>query len=130
MSCSACDGIEISGARIDDSNQVIRQLERRKSPVSFRRRQNLVSRILRVGPPKRAGNHHPVGWPDHQSTAEGHQYLATLFFELPPELVRALYERDIQRMLEVLLANYPAVAVRGAELVTLAELLDAEHVLA
>jgi hypothetical protein len=77
----------------------------------------------------RAGDHLGVGRPEHQPARHGQEPRAGTLLEPPPELVRALDDRDVQRLLEVGLADDPSAAVRRAERVRRPVAVEAEHAL-
>ena len=72
-------------------------------------------------------DYHTVREADHQAAVDGHQRRSAALLELPPELVGAPHQRNVERVLEVGLADDAAIAVRRAEGVSLRELIEAEH---
>src|SRR6185436_674275 len=103
---------------------IVSWLKRRKSFRRLRRREYLVRQSVLANASQRACHHHPVWRTDHQPTGDLHESCTALLLQLAPQLVSTLNQRHVERMLEVGLANYPAVAVRGAERVTGTKLLD------
>lgn len=76
--------------------------------------------------PDRTCNNHPLRRPDHQTAGDCHQSLTGTLFELSPQVIGTLHQRDVQRVLEILLTDYAAVSVRRALGMPGPELLDAE----
>ena len=89
--------------------------------------QNFVRQGVFSGAPQRARHDHPILRADHQSAGDLHQRCAARVLQLAPQLVRALNERDIQRVLEISLPNDPAVTMRRTQRVPGSELLETEH---
>src|ERR1700741_334037 len=75
---------------------------------------------------QRAGYDHSSGRADHQAAGDLHEGCPADAFELPPQFVRPLNERDVQRMLEVRLTDDATVAVRRTKGMAWSELLEAE----
>src|SRR5439155_11182105 len=56
-----------------------------------------------------------LGWTDEQPAGQVQQPRLTVSFELLPEVVRALHQRNVRRLLEVRLADDARLAVRRAQ---------------
>jgi hypothetical protein len=117
--------IEIASARIEHGRQSIVELKRGESSAGLSGTQDLVLEPMLRRASQGTGYDRAIGRPDHQATGDLHQRAAVLLLELTPKLIRPLHQRHVQRMLEVHLSNYPAVTVRGPELVAGGVLLEA-----
>src|ERR1019366_9573644 len=103
------------------------EIESGKSRTRFIRTNHLVLKIVLGCAPNRAADDCAVGGSDHESTVDCHQRLPRRLLQLRPELICALDERNVQRVLEIHLADYPAVAMRRAHAVRRFELLDSKY---
>jgi hypothetical protein len=120
-------GVQVACPRIEHCNQMRLKLKRGEPFVNLRRSQDFMRELVLARAPQRARDYHSVARADHESTGDLHQRCPTRLLQLAPQFMRSLDQRDVQRMLEVRLANDAAVTVRGAELVSLRELLESEN---
>src|SRR5450756_2293139 len=116
--------IEVTGPWVEYRDQVRRELKCGESLMNLCRSQSFVREIVLACAPQRAGNDHSITRADHEPASDLHQRRSARLLQLAPQLVRALDQRHVKRMLEVGLANDAAVPVRGPQRVPRSKLLQ------
>src|SRR5438552_16730658 len=103
--------VQKSGTWIEDGDEVGKQLKRGEPRMDRVGVEELVGQPVFGRTAERSRYDHSLRRADHQTTGDRQERSPSTLFQLAPELVGALDERDVQWMLEVLLANDPAVRV-------------------
>ncbi len=105
-------GEEDAGVRIEHPDHVIERREGGIPLVQGAGGEHLVRQAVRFDAAERTGHEcAPLGT-DHETTRSQKERCARrLTLQLGPERVRALHERDVDRILEVRLANHASAPV-------------------
>src|SRR2546426_262583 len=115
MRLDASFGKENSGARLPDGDHFLRGFQRGEALPDLVGRKDLMLQTVLGRASSCAGNHRALRAPNHQSAGPAEQGTAPFEFQHRPQLVRALDEGDVERMLEVGLANDAGLPVRRPE---------------
>ena len=113
--------------RLVERHRSLRHTKAGKARMHLGRLENLVGEPVLDRASQRAGEELTPRRPDHQAAGLHEQLLADLLLERRPQLVRALHDRHVARMLVVRLANDACAAVRRSVNVRSHEAVDAEH---
>src|SRR4029450_9817617 len=118
-------GKQDAGARLPDRHHVVARRQCWKPAPDLAGLEALEWQPVRLRAGACAAHPHAVFAPDHQTAGLAPQQSTTLLLELSPQLVGALDQRDVARILEVRLADDPGLAVRGPERVRWREAIEA-----
>src|SRR5688572_1715637 len=127
MCCVAGFGVQISRPRIMDGHEILAQTERGMALRYIGRGQQLICKTVLPGTSKRSCDECSIFGTDHQSARHVKKLRSGLLAELRPQVVCALKERHVHRMLEVHLADDATVAVRGSIAMTGRPSFQAKH---
>ena len=120
---------EPAGVRIEYGDVGLAWLEGGKARPHVARREHLMLKAMLAGAAQCAGDERAVLRPEHEPAGHVQQRCPAPLLELAPQGERALHHGDVHWVLEVHLANDPAVAVRRPEPVPRRPPLQSEHAL-
>jgi hypothetical protein len=120
---------ETSSAGFPDGDHVVGWLEDWKAASQFGGGKDLVGEFVLLGAALRADEEDAVGRADHQAAGLLEELSAGGFFQVGPQLIGALDERHVERVLEIGLADDAGQAVRGTEIVRRFEAIKTQDAL-
>src|SRR5690242_3420737 len=125
MSVDAPLWVEHTGPRLEESDHLRRQNERRKTGCHGVGREHLMREPMLTRAAEGSGYEHTVPVPDHQPSRLIEQTAGRFALEVGPELIRPLHQRYVMGMLVIRLANDPGQSMGRTKRVRRVEAIEA-----